>query len=262
MSKEGVAISNEKTTALKQAPPPKNASELRSFLGLAIWCSFHIPDLATIAQPLWDLTREGTKYEWNDKHHKAFENIKKHLITSALSFYNVEWTTRVVCDASPVGSGAVLGQTNPNNNKQNNVVMYLSRLLTDVEKRYSQVEKEALAIVWACERLFLYLFGKEFILVTDNRAVELIFNNPNSNPPLRIRRMALRLMDFNYKIIHKPGAYNIADYFSRNAIEGQSSNIEKENENYVAFITEHAIPRAFTRQEIIDATKRDKILMH
>ena len=74
--------------------------------------------------------------------------------------------------------------------------------------------------------------------------------------------MALRLMDFNYKIIHKPGAYNIADYFSRNAIEGQSSNIEKENENYMAFITEHAIPRAFTRQEIIDATKRDKILMH
>jgi hypothetical protein len=166
----------------------------------------------------------------------------------------------VVCDASPVGLGAVLSQSNPDNNKQNNVIMYLSRLLTEVEKRYSQVEKEALAIVWACERLFLYLFGKEFVLITDNRAVELIFNNPNSNPPLRIRRMALRLMDFNYKIIHKPGAYNIADYFSRNAVESQTSNIEKENESYVAFVTEHAIPRAFTSQEIIEATKKDRVL--
>jgi hypothetical protein len=90
LSKEGVAISDEKANALKQATPPKNASELRSFLGLSIWCSFHIPNLATIAQPLWDLTREGTKYEWENIHKKAFENIKEHLVTKALNFYNVE----------------------------------------------------------------------------------------------------------------------------------------------------------------------------
>ena len=120
-----------------------------------------------------------------------------------------------------------------------------------------------MAILWACERLYLYLFGKEFQLVTDNRAVQLIFNNPNSNPPLRIRRMALRLMDFNYTIVHKPGAYNIADYFSRNAIdttEIKDSDIMRENENYIAFISEHAIPRAFTRVELVEETRRDETL--
>jgi hypothetical protein len=66
----------------------------------------------------------------------------------------------MVCDASPVGLGAVLGQTNPNNNKQNNVIMYLIQLLTDIEKRYSQVEKEALAIVWACSAYFYICLEK------------------------------------------------------------------------------------------------------
>jgi hypothetical protein len=166
----------------------------------------------------------------------------------------------VICDASPVGLGAVLGQTNPQNIKEKSVVMYISKLLTDVESRYSQVEKEGLAIVWACERLYLYLFGKEFQLVTDNRAVELIFNNPKSNPPLRIRRMALRLMDLNFTIIHKPGAYSIADYLSRNAIESSNSKMTTENEQYVAFISEHAIPKAFNRMELVEETKKDNLL--
>ena len=212
---------------------------MRSYLGLSIWCSGHIPDLATIAEPLWELTREKTEYKWEDKHGKAFESIKTSLVTKALSFFNTNWTTQVVCDASPVGLGAVLAQANPENSKERSVVMYISRLLSDVERRYSQVEKEALAIVWACERLYLYLFGKDFQLVTDNRAVELIFKNPKSEPPLRIKRWALRLMDFNYTIIHKPGAYNMAaDYLSRNPLEKNDlTGLDEETESYVAFIT-------------------------
>ena len=184
LSKDGVAISDEKVKALKEAAPPKSASELRSSLGLSIWCSFHIPDLATIAQPLWDLTREGTAFRWEENHAEVIEGIKARLITTALRFFNIDWITQVICDASPVGLGAVLSQTNPKNEKEKGVVMYLSRMLTDVERRYSQMEKEALGIVWACERLYLYLFGKQFQLLTDNRAVQLFFNNPNSNPPL------------------------------------------------------------------------------
>jgi hypothetical protein len=74
------------------------------------------------------------------------------------------------------------------------------------------VEKEALAVVWACEKLYLYLYGCEFKLITDIRAVQLIFENPKSNPPLRIKRMALRLMSYDFTVRHKPGAENIADF--------------------------------------------------
>jgi hypothetical protein len=96
------------------------------------------------------------------------------------------------------------------------VVKYLSRTLSDVETRYSQVEKEALAVVWACEKLHLYLIGgKPFEIVTDNKAVELIYGNPKSQPKARIERWCLRLLPYNYTIFHRPGVDNPADFLSR-----------------------------------------------
>ena len=66
---------------------------------------------------------------------------------------------------------AVLAQKDPNDQSKRKIVLYASRALTKVEKRYSQVEREALAVVWACERLKMYLIGKEFDLNVDNKAV-------------------------------------------------------------------------------------------
>ena len=103
-------------------------------------------------------------------------------------------------DASPVGLGAVLHQYNPRENKQRQLICCVSRMLTDVERRYSQFEKEALGVVWGCERLWTYLLGKRFVIKTDNRAVKLIFSNTTSKPPARIERLALRLSQFNYEI--------------------------------------------------------------
>ena len=108
-------------------------------------------------------------------------------------------------DASPVGLGAVLGQFNPQNSTERRIVCFASRLLTDVEQRYSQCEKEALAAVWGCERYWLCLFGLPFKLLTDNRAIQMIIANTKSRPPARIERMALRLSQFDYEIQHCPG---------------------------------------------------------
>ena len=99
------------------------------------------------------------------------------------------------------------------------VVKYLSRTLSNVETRYSQVEKEALAVVWACEKLHLYLIGgKPFEIVTDNKAVELIYGNPKSQPKARIVRWFLRLLPYNLTIVHRPGVDNPADFLSRNPV--------------------------------------------
>ena len=120
-------------------------------------------------------------------------------------------------DAAPVGLGLILAQYDPADpNKIRHIVQYASRTLSDVESRYSQVEKEALAVVWACEKLHLYLYGSEFDIITDNKATELIFNNPRSTPKARIERWCLRLMPYKFNIKHQPGEYNIADYLSRN----------------------------------------------
>ena len=70
--------------------------------------------------------------------------------------------------------------------------MYASRTLTDVERRYSQTEKEALGLVWGCERFHMYLVGSKFELWTDHRPLEFIFS-VKSKPSARIERWVLRL---------------------------------------------------------------------
>ena len=81
--------------------------------------------------------------------------------------------TKLVTDASPVGLGAVLTQVQQG---QERVVAYASRSLTDVERRYSQTEREALGLVWGCERFHVYLYGVDFTLLTDHKPLEVIYS--------------------------------------------------------------------------------------
>ena len=87
----------------------------------------------------------------------------------------------MIVDASLVVLGAVLVEEK---NGQSRAVCYASRGLSQVERRYSQTEKEALALVWACERLNLYLYGPQtFNLVTDHEALKVIYSR-GSKPSL------------------------------------------------------------------------------
>jgi hypothetical protein len=147
---------------------------------------------------------------------KAFNDLKGLISTKCMAFFNVDWETEIIVDASPVGLGAVLVQYNPKNPKERHIVCFASRMLTDVERRQSQVEKESLAVVYGPEKFWLYVAGRPFTLVTDNRAVQLIFGNTKSKPPPRIERLALRLSQFWYTIVHRLTSTNIADYYSRN----------------------------------------------
>ena len=200
-----------KLDALKKADCPKNVSELHSFLGLSVYASRWIKDLSTLSEPLWKLTKKDVRWNWCAKCQMCFEKIKKSLIDN-IGFFNLNWDTQVTVDASPVGLGAVLTQSNPDNKSDKRVICCVSRTLSETEKKYSQIEKEAYAIVWACERLELYLVGNKFDLYTDNKALSLIINNPLAKPPARIQRWELRISSFNFNIIHRPGKGNISDF--------------------------------------------------
>jgi hypothetical protein len=182
-----------------------------------------------------------------------------------MAYFNKYWPTEVSVDASPVGLSAVLMQVNPKEPKDKRMVCCVSRLLSEVERRYSQCEKEALAAVWGCERLEFYLFGKEFTLVTDNRAIQLIFGNTSTRPPARIERMALRMSKFNFVIKHCPGKANIADYYSRHPVAKQNVRDflgELEAEQYINSIVANATPYAISMPSIIEATKEDNELVN
>lgn len=83
-------------------------------------------------------------------------------------------------------------------------------LAEPLERRYSQTERDALAIVWACKRFHVFLYGKDFVLVTDHKPLETIYSS-KSKPPAGIEGWALRLQPYRLKVVYKPGPQNAAD---------------------------------------------------
>ena len=77
-------------------------------MGLVQYSAKFMPDVASIAKPIQELTRKGVTFKWGEEQQTAFEELKG-LITQAetLGYFKVDCRTRIVADASPVGLGAV-----------------------------------------------------------------------------------------------------------------------------------------------------------
>ena len=136
---------------------------------------------------------------------------------------------------------------------------YASRTLTDVERRYSQTEKEALAVVWACVRFHIYLYGKLFTLYTDHKPLEVIYNL-KSKPLPPIERWALRLQPYTFNVVHIAGKTNPADVLSRLPLENQPFRERNIAEEYINCVTVNAVPKALTLEQIVNATEADPLL--
>ena len=149
-SPSGVSLTDDKINALMKASYPKTSGELHSFLGLVSYCSRYIPNQATITEPLHNLCRKDSKWSWSDTHSKAIDKIKQSLIHHALAYFDVTKATEIIADASSVGLGAVVLQAQSALPGDTKIISFASLTLADVEKRYSHIEKEGLAAVWAC----------------------------------------------------------------------------------------------------------------
>lgn len=94
-------------------------------------CGKFIPDLATVADPLRKLTRQNEPFELTNEQEHSFTELKKRLTNAeTLGYFNLEAKTAIIADASPVGLGAVLVQTQ---NGESRVICYASKSLSDVE---------------------------------------------------------------------------------------------------------------------------------
>ena len=255
ISARGIRPNNQSVEAIRNAPTPTNASEVRSFLGLASFCRRFIPDFSTIAYPLSELTRKAVQWSWTTTHQSAFDKLKAMLTSDCvMAHYHPAAPTQLRVDASPVGLGAILTQTQLGVVRP---VAYASRTLTAVDRRYSQTEREALAVVWGCEKFHLY--GTTFDLLSDHKPLEVIYS-PTSKPPARIERWGLRLQPYTFRLQYSPGATNPADMLSRLPLPNTVHRGRNIAEEYVHYIARNAVPKAMSLTQLQQATSQDPVL--
>ena len=160
----------------------------------------------------------------------AFDKVKQELTKpTVLALYDPQANTKICADASAYGLGAVLLQQHSDMHWK--PVAYASRSLSDTERRYSQIEKEALAIAWACEKFANYVLGKAIHLETDHKPLVPLLNRTNLDSlPARVLRFRLRLSRFDYSISHVPGKLlYTADTLSRAPVASTcSAHIQEE----------------------------------
>ena len=247
LSTKGISPEPEKVDSIINMKPPSNTSELRSFLGLVTYCSKFIPDFATITEPLRRLTRQNVDFIWNTEQENAFTKIKT-LISEApvLTYFHPKSETKVITGANKQGLGAVLLQKNENGLFQ--PIAFASRSLTDVESRYSQTEREALAVVFSCERFKNYVYGLKFTIATDHKPLLKLYSPTCLLPPTRIHRWALRLQEFYFDLGYEPGFKNIADILSRKPYFDPPKR--NEAEHFINYVVTNAIPKTVTFTEI------------
>jgi hypothetical protein len=179
---------------------------------MVAYCGRFIQDLATLTAPLRKLTKKDIKYEWKESQQHAFDTLQERLNEkTTLSYFDPSKYTKLIVDASPTGLAAILIPNTPSQNDET-VVAYGSRALTEVKQRYSQTEREALAIV----------FGIHFTIYTDHKPLVLIFHNPNSHCPARLERWRLRLQSYDFQIHYRLGHDNPSDYMSRHPMNTTS----------------------------------------
>lgn len=223
----GISPSDEKIKAIANFAPPKNVSELKSFIGLVTFIGASIKDLSELLEPWNRLTRRYTTSDWGPEQEKAFADIKSIMANDIVTraFFDINCDTRIYTDASPTALGAVLVQLQPNHatgNLENRVIACASKTLTDTERRYPQTQKEALAVVWGVEKFSYYLLGREFEIFTDHEPLEFIFIRSKACDRRSLTRAegwALRLSMYSFKMRRVTSKRNIADPLSRMCVQ-------------------------------------------
>ena len=198
---------DEKITAIKEAPTPRNVTELRSFLGIISYYSKFLPNMSSRLAPLYALLQKNKHWSWSSKETAAFQMAKNALQTEAvLVHFDPAKPLILACDASQYGIGAVLSHKMDNGDER--PIAYVSRTLNSAEKRYSQLEKEALAIVSGVKKFHNYLYGRHFTIESDHQPLAYLFHEAKGIPQMasaRIQRWALTLAAYDYSIGYKAG---------------------------------------------------------
>ena len=253
VDRTGVRPDPDKVSAIANFKTPTCVGDIRRLLGMTNQLGKFSPNLANTTKPLRDLLAKDSEWCWDEAQRCAFDDVRREISRSpVLALFDPCRPTTVSADASSFGLGAVLLQEQDNGEQR--PVAYASRSMSPTEQRYAQIEKEALAITWACDRFADYLVGLEFHVETDHKPlVPLLGAKRLDELPLRVQRFRMRMLRYHFTISHVQGKnLVVADTLSRAPEPGRSvqDSLETEVEAYVD-ATFSSIPATERRMEEI-----------
>ena len=216
---EGVHPNPDKVRAVIDAPQPENLKQVQSFVGLCNFYNRFIPNFASVFAPLYKLLKKNVRFTWGEEQQKCFRNIKEMFCSKiVLQFYNPYLETLLETDASSYGIAAVLMQRK-NKYCEWFPVQFASRTLNESERNYSNIEREALSVVFGCERFRKFLLGSKFTIRNDQQPLRKLFASDARVPTTcsaRIQRWKLRLSQYKYDFVYSKGVNNVhSDCLSR-----------------------------------------------
>ena len=260
LDKDGLHPLPDKVEAIQKAPAPTNVTELKSYLGLLNYYGKFLPQLSTVLQPLHQLLRADHPWEWTGECEQSFQESKQRLLDSQLLVhYDVKKPMKLACDASSYGIGAVISHVDEDSTER--PIAFASRTLSSSERNYSQLEKEALSIIYGVKKFHSYLYGRTFTLETDHKPLTTIFGPHTAVPTLaaaRLQRWALILSAYQYQIVYRRSQdHGNADALSRCPVAETSNPEGKEAEIfYFTYLDELPV----NARDISEATRKDPVL--
>jgi transposase InsO family protein len=214
VSDEGVKVDPRKISEIKSWPVPTCKAQLKSFMGLASYYRRFVKNFAHVAAPLHALSGR-TQFIWSNECNSAFEQLKQVLASTPVLAYpctdEKAGPFTLDTDASDFAIGGVLSQQIEGVER---VIAYASKTLTKAERNYCTTRKELLAVVRFCKEFRPYLLGRQFTIRTDHASLQWL--RKLRDPEGQMARWLLFLQDFNFDIVHRPGAAHAnADALSR-----------------------------------------------
>ena len=195
---QGMKPDPVKIQALQDLPAPQNPKQLQSFLGLVNYLQPFIPSLASKTTFLCE---QVTNWDWNPSTNQSFHHLKSHicntLLKTTLAYYNHIQPLVLQTDANEYGlASALLQNYRP--------IAFASKTLTDVETRYTNIERECLSVCYGPELFHTYVYGKHVTVQNVHKPLEMIQRKPIHAAPPRLQGMLLRLQQYDYTIQYVP----------------------------------------------------------
>ncbi|XP_055908516.1 uncharacterized protein K02A2.6-like [Eupeodes corollae] len=253
----GIHKMRSKIDAIQNMKQPSNKDEVRAFVGLINYYGRFLKGLSTILYPINNLLKDKVFFYWDEDCEKSFQSVKKQMQSDViLAHYDPKLPLILATDASPYGVGAVLSHVYPD--KSERPIQYASQTLSKVQQKYSQVDREAYAIIFGIKKFYQYVYARRFTLVTDNKPISQILSPHRGLPTLSATRMqhyAIFLESFDYDIRYRKSKENAnADAMSRLPVAEKYNAIEEIDLLEVDAITKLPV----TVDQLSKATERDE----